>query len=419
MSSPALDPGEQLKRPVITVMPYVLLAALVVFTVLVKRSEPDTLVFDVVLCALSAAWMLGMFTLRPAWRHRPLVMAVFVVVLTALTLLLAIRSPWFGVFTPALYVYAFRLLPWPGQLPCVAAVAVVAGTAQAYNVEKTTVFGWLVYAAVVLANVLPLCLFAWFAWRADLQNEERKRTLAELAEANRRLEASLAENAELQEQLLAQAREAGVVGERQRMAREIHDTLAQGLTGIITQLQAAEHAADDPEGWRGHVRTATGLARESLSEARRSVHELRPAPLQAAVLSEAVAEVAERWSALHGIPARVTTTGQARPMRPEAEFALLRVAQEALVNVAKHAGATRVGVTLSYLDTEVALDVRDDGRGFEQAVEGGARMDGGFGLVAMRQRIEGLAGTVRIESEPGAGTAVSASVPAEPAGAHA
>ncbi|MFE0019643.1 sensor histidine kinase [Amycolatopsis sp. NPDC059021] len=417
MSSPALDPGQQLKRPVITVMPYALLAALMVFTVAVRKSAPDALMVDLVLGALCAAWMLGMFTLRPGWRHRPAVMAVFVGVLTVLTLILSIDAPWFGVFTPALYIYAFRLLPWPGQLPGVAAVAVVAGTAQAYAVDKTTFTGWLVYACVVLANALPLCLFAWFAWRAELQNEERKRALAELARANRRLEASAAENAELQEQLLVQAREAGVVGERQRMAREIHDTLAQGLTGIITQLQAAEHAGDDPEGWRGHVRTATGLARESLSEARRSVHELRPAPLQAAVLGEAVAEVAERWSALHGIPVRVTTTGRARPMRPEAEFALLRTAQEALANVAKHAGATRVGVTLSYLDTEVALDVRDDGRGFDQA-GGGVRADGGFGLVAMRERIEGLAGTVRIESEQGEGTAVSASVPAEPAGAH-
>ena len=156
---------------------------------------------------------------------------------------------------------------------------------------------------------------------------------------------------------------------------------------------------------------------------------LRPEPLEPGRLSEALADVAARWSALHGIEVKVTTTGTTRPMRPDAEVALLRTAQEALANVARHAQATRVGVTLSYLEEEVALDVRDDGRGFDPA-RLGARADGapaagraplaaggtsagnGFGLVAMRQRIEGLAGTLQVESEPGAGTAISACVPA-------
>ena len=166
-------------------------------------------------------------------------------------------------------------------------------------------------------------------------------------------------------QLLTQAREAGILDERQRMAGEIHDTLAQGLAGIITQLQAAEQASADPAGWRRHVTAATRLARESLTEARRSVEALRPAALETARLSDALAGVAERWSALHGIAVQVTTTGTARPVRPDAESALLRAAQEALANVAKHAGATRVGLTLSYMDHEVALDVRDDGQGFD------------------------------------------------------
>ena len=109
------------------------------------------------------------------------------------------------------------------------------------------------------------------------------------------------------------------------------------------------------------------LARDSLTEARRSVHELRPQPLETARLGEALAEVAERWSALHGVPARVTTTGEARPLPPDVEVALLRTAQEALANVAKHAGASRVGLTLSFMDDDVALDVRDDGVGFDPA----------------------------------------------------
>jgi len=203
-----------------------------------------------------------------------------------------------------------------------------------------------------------------------------------------------------------------MLDERQRMAREIHDTLAQGLTGIITQLQAAEHAAADPAEWRRHFASAAGLARDSLTEARRSVDALRPEALESARLSGAVTAVATRWSAMHGIAVQVTTTGTEQPMSPAAESALLRAAQEALANVAKHAKATRVGLTLSYMEHEVALDVRDDGTGFDRAGAAPARAGGGFGLIAMKQRIEALAGTLQVESEPGSGTAISACVPA-------
>jgi signal transduction histidine kinase len=287
-------------------------------------------------------------------------------------------------------------------------------------VDRVSPFGIIVYAAVISVNVIPLCALAWMDWSNDTRAAEREQALAEVREANRRLEATLAENAGLHEQLLTQAREAGILDERQRMAGEIHDTLAQGLTGIITQLQAAEQASGDPAGWRRHVTAATRLARESLSEARRSVQALRPEPLERARLSEALTGVAERWSALHGIAVQVTTTGTARPVWPDAEFALLRAAQEALANVGKHARAARVGLTLSYMDHEVALDVRDDGRGFDpgQLARGGpGHGAGGFGLAAMRQRIEGLSGTLQVESEPGGGTAISARLPVAPAGA--
>ncbi|MCA2216629.1 sensor histidine kinase [Jidongwangia harbinensis] len=398
------------------VVPYTLLAVLAVVTVAVRRSFGQSPVPELVLCALAAAWILGVYTLRPGWRSSPRVMTVFCAVLLGIFAVLVARAPWFGFFSPAAYVFAFRVLPWPGRQAGVAAVAIVAGTAQAYAVDRSTAVGLLTYAAVLAANVIPMCSFAWFARRGELRNEERMRALDEARDANRRLRAASAENAALQEQLVAQARAAGVHDERQRMAREIHDTLAQGLTGIISQLRAAEHAGDDPAEWRRHVAVATGLARESLSEARRSVHALRPEPLRTARLGEALAGVAGRWSALHAIPVRVTTTGTARPLRPEAEVALLRAAQEALANVAKHARATRVGVTLSYLDQEVALDVRDDGGGFDPARLGPRATGPGFGLVAMRQRIEGLAGTLQVESEPGTGTGISARVPAARAG---
>jgi len=427
LSDPTLGTIPTWRQRILIALPYVLLVFLVIVTVSSKHSAWGSLRIDLALCALAAAWILGMFTLNRAWRQRPRIMAVFVAGLIAVFAVLVVRDPWFGFFTPAAYVYTFALLRWPLQLPGVAAVAVVAATAQTSTADKATAGGLAIYAAAIVINVVPMCGLAWFMWNNQTWHVRRGQIIEELSEANRKLEATLAENAGLHEQLLTQAREAGMLDERQRMAREIHDTLAQGLTGIITQLQAAEQASQDPAGWRRHVTAATSLARESLGEARRSVHALRPQPLETARLSDALADVAGRWSALHGIEAQVTTTGSARPLQPDAELALLRTAQEALANVAKHARASRVGLTLSYMDHEVALDVRDDGQGFDPAQDGdrgvngtadsrGAAGSGGFGLIAMRQRIEGLKGTLQVESYPGGGTAVSACVPAAPEG---
>lgn len=218
----------------------------------------------------------------------------------------------------------------------------------------------------------------------------------------------IAENTGLQAQLLTQAREAGAGDERQRMAREIHDTLAQGLTGIITQLEAAQQSRHDTERERriGHAKQ---LARDSLAEARRSVQALRPRALDNSKRPDALAGEVARWSATSGVAAQTRTTGEPRALHPEIEVTLLRVAQEALANVAKHACASRAGVTLSYMEDVVTLDVRDDGAGFGSPPPAA---DGGFGLIAMRQRVDRLAGQLAIESEPGAGTAVSASLPA-------
>jgi len=223
------------------------------------------------------------------------------------------------------------------------------------------------------------------------------------------------------------------------MAREIHDTLAQGLTGIITQLEAAQHTGNDTERER-RIGNAKRLARNSLAEARRSVQALRPQALENSRLPEALADEVARWSATSGVAGEVETTGEVRALHPEVEVTLLRVAQEALANVAKHADASRAGVTLSYMEDVVSLDVRDDGAGFipptspppsngskvnGSKVNGskvnaskvnGSPSDGGFGLIAMRQRVSRLAGQLEIESEPGAGTAVSASLPAIPLG---
>ncbi len=437
---PALD---ERGHPALDVLPYGMLAFCVLLTFSFDEPSPHARLAGLILSAASAAWIGWMYTLHPAWRSRPRVMVLFITVLTVLGALLILDSTVFGIYTFTIYFFVLRYLMWPWRLLGAAAVGVLAATSQAYGVNKDTFGGVAIYLVIVAVNVTIALAYTWSRRTTTLLDDRRRNALEELSTANRTLEATLAENAGLQQQLLTQAREAGVTDERQRMAREIHDTLAQGLTGIITQLQAAEQAADDPAGWRRHFDAATRLARESLSEARRSVEALRPESLETARLSDALGDVAGRWSALHGIPVQVTTTGTARPMPPEAEFALLRTAQEALANVAKHAGATRVGVTLSYMEDDVALDVRDDGRGFDLgklcaqaagaqskghasshrtshnhglvglSVGDGLRQthDGGFGLVAMRQRIESLAGTLQVESEPGFGTGISACLP--------
>jgi signal transduction histidine kinase len=394
--------------PVVGAAPYALLTLVGVATLVLDPGRDA--VVNLALCAVAMAWVLVMYTSHPAWRVRRVPMAVFFVGFTAVLLVLVLRQPAFGFVTPAAYFFAFGLLAWPWRVVGVGAVAVVAGIAQASGIPLTDAGGIALHAAIVLVNVVPLCAWAWLDWRSDQERQERERTVQELEATNHRLEASLAENAALHERLLAQAREAGVRDERQRLAGEIHDTLAQGLTGIITQLQAAEQAAGDPDRWQRHLTAALRLGREGLREARRSVEALRPEQLRDARLAAALASVAREWSTRHGIPVEVTRTGDERPLPPEAELALLRTAQEALANVAAHAEATRVGLTLSYLDGQVALDVRDDGRGFDPA--GPPASAGGFGLVAMRQRIEGLAGTLQVESEPRAGTAISAAVPA-------
>ncbi|WP_042405225.1 sensor histidine kinase [Streptacidiphilus carbonis] len=423
MSSPRTGsrayPREPRWSPLLTVGPYVVLAVLAVFRIVAARPPAGALRIDLALCGLAAAWILWMFTLHPQWTDRPRTMTVFFTGLVLVMGALVSRNASFGVFALIGYPYAFVLLPWPGRLVGVGAVAVLAGTAQAAGVPKGSALGVIAYLLIVAVNVLAMCGLAWSDQSSSEQSEQRRRALEELAAANRRLEATLADNEGLHAQLLARAREDGVRDERRRMAREIHDTLAQGLTGIITQLQAAEHAeAEGDLTARGrHLSAATGLARESLTEARRSVDALRPESLETARLSGALAEVAGHWSELNGVTAVVTTTGDPLTLTPEAELTLLRTAQEALANIAKHARASRVGVTLSYLGRQVALDVRDDGVGFDPAgldLDPADTAQGGFGLVAMRQRIEALQGNLEIESEPGAGTGVSACVPVVP-----
>ena len=398
------------------VLPYLMLAIALALYALTERPAAGPFEVTAGIAGLAAAWNAWMVALHPENQHGPWRARIYIAGLVAFAAVLNLRSPWFGLFTYLCFPYAASYLAGAWRWAAFVAASVAFGIAQVGGIHPLN--------SVRLVNwLLVICLDVAITGTLSVRIEQRMarvRMSAELAEANQRRAEMMAENAGLQAQLLTQAREAGVLEERQRLAREIHDTLAQGLTGIITQLEAAQRTSDDAEHNR-RIGDAKQLARESLSEARRSVQALKPGALEGARLPEALAEEAARWSATSGVAADVTTTGQARPLHPEVEVTLLRVAQEALANVAKHASASRAAVTLSYMEDVVTLDVLDDGRGFDvDGRESSPRGDGsGFGLTAMRQRVQRLDGQLEIESEDGGGTAVSASVPAIPLGGPA
>lgn len=358
------------------------------------------------LALFAAAWHWFVVAFRPGWSARAWVVAGYFVVLLAVVAALVRIDTVFTVTGVGVFVQCFALLPglWP-----YAGVAVTVGTLVAARPPAGRTPVELLASFVV--GVLVASMTGLVFQTVSEQN-------AQLKEKSARLAALAEENADLQARLLVQAREAGVLGERQRLAREIHDTVAQGLTGILTQLEAADEAAGATPAVRARLATVRELARESLTEARRSVQALRPAPLAtAAQLGTALSEVAAAWSRACEVSVTVSVTGDARPLHTEVESTLLRVAQEALANVGKHARASQVGITLSYMEDVVALDVRDDGSGFTPGPGSGSGggSGGGFGLVAMRQRVTRLAGSLAVESAPGQGTAISATVPAIPA----
>lgn len=372
--------------------PYGLLGLATVLSLVFDAATwPDRLVTLAIVAALSG-WHGWFIVAHPQWWERQtLAMVVYFAGLLAGTVVLALRGDSFQLFVPVCYVLAFVALP-----------------------------GWLAYAGVVLANVPWLVLSGTEVWQT-LLNLAMVTPLAALIgwairgmereairrrKANSRLVAMAAENAELHAELLARAKDTGTAEERARIAREIHDTVAQGLTGIVTQLEVAEELAPAEGPLRGRIGTARQLARSSLVEARRSIEALRPGPLHDARLGDAVAAAVATWLEQYGVPATFVMTGTPRPIHSEIEVMVLRAAQETLSNVGRHAQASRVDITLSYMEDVIILDVRDDGTGFDTQAS-----SAGFGLTALRERARLLSGTVDIESAPSAGTAVSVSVP--------
>jgi signal transduction histidine kinase len=313
-------------------------------------------------------------------------------------------SPWYGIFAWSGFMMV-SMVDRRFTLPAIVLVALVLAGSQSggYPTSPGHAFIYVMMAAVNAGIAFALLTVAM---RLAVQHDERGRMIAQLAEANQRLEATMAENAGLHSQLLTQAREAGMLDERQRLAGEIHDTLAQSFTGIVTQLEAAIQARHLPEQWSRHVGQAQNLARTGLSEARRSVRALRPEQLERAGLADALLSLGRDWSESTGIDLRSEIVGTPQELAPEIAAAVFRVAQEALTNAGKHASPTKVALTVTYLPKELLLDVRDNGVGYDPDAP-----SSGYGLRTMRDRLIRIGGTLTIESAPGSGTAVNASVP--------
>lgn len=209
---------------------------------------------------------------------------------------------------------------------------------------------------------------------------------------------------------LAQSeRRAGMMEERHRLANEIHDTLAQGFTSVVMHLEAVSGKLPDG-GAHVHIDAAKETARSSLAEARRFIWALRPEILEAQALGDGIRQLIMDWARNQRIEVEFQVTGIPVDLRPEYDVALLRITQEALANIAKHAKATHVAVTLSYLHDMVVLDVQDNGKGFTQQPVL-PTLNGGFGLIGMRERVERLGGTLLIEGIPGAGTTLVIELP--------
>jgi signal transduction histidine kinase len=204
-------------------------------------------------------------------------------------------------------------------------------------------------------------------------------------------------------ELDAAQHEAGRMAERQRLATDIHDTLAQSLTSILMLIQAAQADLDGSHPRAGrHLDLAARTARENLAETRALVEDLAPAQLDGGTLPDAL----RRLSQAPGVDASFGLSGAPRPLPMATEVVLLRVCQEALANVRKHAGARSAAVRLDYDPDAIRLEVSDDGAGFDPT-----RINGGYGLRGMRTRVAEAGGTLTVRSTPGAGTHVSAMVP--------
>ncbi len=212
--------------------------------------------------------------------------------------------------------------------------------------------------------------------------------------------------------LFAQSTQLGIIEERNRLAREIHDTLAQGMTGIALKLEAVDamlEMGNEPNKIRQTVEQALTLTRVNLEEARRSVLDLRAAPLEGRNLVEALNALAQDYATGENLPVRVSVTGGSRPLPVRIEVGLYRIAQEGLNNISRHAKAHEATVELTITPEQIQLVIEDDGQGFDPTQVPSDR----FGLIGLNERVKLLGGDLGLESTSDEGTRIEVVIPLE------
>jgi signal transduction histidine kinase len=317
---------------------------------------------------------------------------IYVVVAIPLTVGLFAAAPSGGIAFCILYPHIWRLL----SARRAAFASVVTAVATAVAALAWTGLGAAQLesvGAVAVASVLAALLIGLWISRIIRQSRSRAALITELA-------ATRAELAEL-------SRAAGAAAERERLAHDIHDTLTQGFASIVLLLEAAEAQLGTNDGAAlAHLRNARKTAQENIAEARAMITALCPPHLRDASLPAALRQLVDRAEAEPGARPELTVAGQPRPLEASAEVVLLRVTQEALANVRRHAAASRVDVKLAYDHDAVTLRVADDGRGFDPGSQAA-----GFGLRSMRARVAQVGGAVLVRSSPGAGTTIQVRLP--------
>jgi signal transduction histidine kinase len=344
----------------------IILALLPVFWLLIRhRRDGDDHPWDIAYCLLAAAGYLVALSLND-WAN----VALFVL------------SPQFFLLLSMIPAAAGIVLVNAGGVLVRWAIGDIAG-ASLWDVASMT--------------LLVIAFSIFFGHRVaavSKQSAERGRLIE-------RLRQQQAEIAQLSEQQ-------GAATERERIAREMHDTLAQGFTSIVTLGHAVQGELDaDPAAARRHVELMTETAQENLQESRRIIAAMTPGRLNGSPLPEALERVVARFGEETGVAAGFVVDGIARPAPPAVDVVALRVLQESLANVRKHAAARTVDVELAYLPGSVRLRVDDDGRGFDSA----APRDG-FGLDGMAARVREAGGRFAVESAPGEGASVVIELPA-------
>ena len=333
--------------------------------------------------------------------RRPLTVFVFIPLGWAVLLKALSISGAFAVLILGAILQAFIFLPFAWGIGTLAVVILLLSASVA---SRGAMYG----APLTVARVVGILAIGTtfgtvmlYIHRANRDAAARSRLLRQLDEAQR--------------DLAARAKDAGALEERQRLARDIHDTIAQGFTSVIKHLETVELSFGSANGTVEdmvqraipHLAHAQIVSRESLAELRRLLWALRPPQLVETALGAAIERFVAHWSEINGIKAECVVA-ELPPLRPEADVLFLRAAQESLSNVARHAHATRVSVSLHSVDGLVLLSVEDDGRGFDNPE---ADVPDKMGIAGMRERVRPFGGRVLVESSIGEGTSLTVAVP--------